>query len=143
MAATALNSMVLLQRGLGNGGDNKWNASSPTWSGTDAGSPDNYFLLSWTLRYRNGRVFFRIGFGASGNYANRGAWITANGSTILAATTKFTRQDGTVLQPLSNVTIAGGSTSTSPNIAWTMLDSNGTWAAGLVAGDTFNIQIDW
>ena len=127
---------------LVDGGDNKFDGSSPTWSGTDAGSPDNYALNSYTFRYRNGRTLFRMGFGASGDYANRGDWIAANGNTILYATTKFTREDGTVLQTTSNISISGDSTSTVAFLSWNTLNST-TWFNGLVAGDTCNIQIDW
>ena len=77
-------------------GSQRFDGTSPTWSGTDAGSPDNYALGSPQLRHRNGRTLIRMAFGASGDYANRGDWIAANGNTILYQTTKFTRADGTV-----------------------------------------------
>ena len=128
---------------LVDGGDNKFDGSSPTWSGTDAGSPDNYALYSYTFRYRNARTIFRMGFGGSGNYANRGDWIAANGNTILYATTKFTRADGTVLQSTSNINIFGDSTNTLPFLSWNVTDIGGTWFSGLVAGDTCNIKLDW
>ena len=124
-------------------GSQRFDGTSPTWSGTDAGSPDNYALGSPLFRHRNGRTLFRMSFGASGNYANRGDWIAANGSTILYQTTKFTRADGAVLQRTSNVTVSGGTTSTILFLSWNTNDNNATWFNGLSGGDTCNIKLDW
>ena len=124
-------------------GSQRFDGTSPTWSGTDAGSPDNYALGSPQLRHRNGRTLIRMAFGASGDYANRGDWIAANGNTILYQTTKFTRADGTVLQSTSNISIFGDSTSTILFLSWNTNDSNATWFNGLSGGDTCNIKLDW
>lgn len=123
---------------------NRFAGTSPTWSGTDAGSPDNYALHSFIWRERNGTIIFRMAFGGSGDYANRGDWIAANGNTLLASTTKFTREDGTVIQSTNNISISGDSTSTFNTIGFNLQDSSSTtWFSGLVDGDTANIQLDW
>ena len=129
---------------LVDGGDGKIDGSSPTWSGTDAGSPDNYALNSYTLRYRNGKVFLRVAFGGSGDYTNRGSWIGANGTTLDQSTTVLTREDGTTLT-YSGATIGGTSSSTNSFLQINFSTGGGgaTWMSGLTVGDTCNIKLDW
>jgi hypothetical protein len=129
------------------GGDGKFDGSSPTWSGTDAGSPDNYALNVFSLKKnaRTGNIMTRLAFGGSGNYPNNMSdWLDANGSSVDDTNSKLTNDSGTVLSTAS-VSLLANPNRSFMQLTWNKTDTtsiNAFWDS-LTAGDSFNMKIDW
>lgn len=128
-------------------GNSRFGCNSVTVSGTDAGSPVNYSLSSSNvIRWRQntpGRLFIKVFFVTSAEYANISEWVTANGSSLDPANCSFS-SDGESAVPSTISFSTSNSALTQLNMTW---DGDSTeftnLFAALVGGNTANLILNW